>query len=92
MNTKDERGNKDVKRFAHIVSRITPTDCQYCHKEIKKEADFILVGKYPSTKEKWREKVSLFNFPFLSPETFGTIYHKSCFLEMTNIELSKKVI
>jgi len=60
------------------------TDCQYCHKKIKEEDDFILVGKYPSTMEKWSEKVSPSNFPFLGPEDFGTIYHKSCFFEMAN--------
>jgi hypothetical protein len=59
-------------------------DRSYCHKEIKKEDEFILVGKYPSTMEKWSEKVSLSNFPLLRPEDFGTIYHKSCFLEMAN--------
>ena len=63
---------------------IKMTDCQYCHKEIKKDAEFIVVGKYPSTMDKWREKVSLSNIPFLGPETFGTIYHKSCYLEMAN--------
>jgi hypothetical protein len=59
-------------------------NCSYCHNEIKNGEEFLLVGKYPSTIEKWREKVSFSNFPFLSPETFGTIYHKSCFLEMEN--------
>jgi hypothetical protein len=60
------------------------TNCQYCHKEIKEDDDFILVGKYPSTMQKWREKVSVSNIPFLGPETFGTIYHTSCFHEMAN--------
>lgn len=60
------------------------TDCQNCHKELKEDDDFIVIGKYPSTMDKWREKVSLSNFPFLGPETFGTIYHKSCFLELAN--------
>ncbi len=63
------------------------TDCQYCHKEIKKDDDFILVGKYPSTMEKWRNlspsDLARGGAPG-SPETLGTIYHKSCFLEMAN--------
>ena len=63
------------------------TDCQYCHREIKKDDDFILVGKYPSTMEKWRNlsPSDLASGGALrSPETLGTIYHKSCFLEMAN--------
>ena len=55
-------------------------DCSYCHKEIKKDDEFVLVGKYPSTKEKWK----LEGIAVRSPEHFGTIYHKSCFVEMTN--------
>ena len=58
------------------------TDCQYCHKEIKKDDEFVLVGKYPSTMEKWRS-LPPFSAPG-TPETLGTIYHKSCFLEMAN--------
>ena len=57
-------------------------DCSYCHKEIKKDDEFVLVGKYPSTYEK--AKLAPSDFPFRSPEHFGTIYHKSCFVEMTN--------
>jgi hypothetical protein len=60
------------------------TDCRYCQKEIKKDDDFVVVGKYPSTMDKWREKVSLSNIPFLGPETFGTIYHKSCFRQIVD--------
>ena len=60
------------------------TDCQYCKKEIKKDDDFVVVGKYPSTMDKWREKVSLSNIPFLGPETFGIIYHKSCFRQIVD--------
>ena len=59
------------------------TDCQYCHKEIKKDDDFILVGKYPSTMEKWRNfSPSNITSGPRAPETLGTIYHKSCFLAM----------
>jgi hypothetical protein len=55
-------------------------DCFYCHKEIKKDDEFVLVGKYPSTMEKWK----LEGTAVRSPESFGTIYHKSCYVEMTN--------
>jgi hypothetical protein len=61
------------------------TDCQCCHKEINNDDDFVLVGKYPSTMEKWRN-VSPSNIasgPY-APENLGTIYHKSCFLGMAN--------
>jgi hypothetical protein len=59
------------------------TDCQYCHKEIKKDDDFVLVGKYPSTIDKWRSfSPSDFARGARAPENSGTIYHKSCFLEM----------
>jgi hypothetical protein len=27
---------------------IAMADCSYCHKEIKKDDEFVLVGKYPS--------------------------------------------
>ena len=59
------------------------TDCSYCQKEIKKDDEFVLVGKYPSTLEKWRS-FSPSDLPPRKPENLGTIYHKSCFVEMTN--------
>jgi hypothetical protein len=61
------------------------TDCEYCHKEIKKDDDFILVGKYPSGWKKWEEGMTRYSY-LRSPEDFGTIYHKSCFLEMVKRE------
>jgi len=61
------------------------TDCEYCHKEIKKDEDFVLAGKYPSNWEKWKRQ--RFHTDLLqSPEDYGTIYHKSCFLEMAKNE------
>jgi hypothetical protein len=57
-------------------------DCSYCHKEIKKDDEFVIVGKYPSTYEKWRS-LPPFSAPG-TPENLGTIYHKSCFVEMIN--------
>jgi hypothetical protein len=61
-------------------------DCEYCHKEIKKDDDFILVGKYPSGWKKWGEGMTRWS----SPEDFGTIYHKSCFLEMMKNEIARQ--
>jgi hypothetical protein len=60
------------------------TDCEYCHKEIKKNDDFVVVGKYPSFWGTWRPMSR-----WSSPEDFGTIYHKSCFLEMIKNESAK---
>jgi len=59
---------------------IVMADCSYCHKEIKKDDEFVLIGKYPSTSEKWSSHPP-FHAP-RAPENFGTVYHKSCFVEM----------
>ena len=71
------------------------TDCRYCLKEIKKDDDFILVGKYPSGWKKWGENVFPSSNPMLklsSPEDFGMIYHMSCFLEKIKNEGVKEVM
>jgi hypothetical protein len=57
-------------------------NCELCSKEIKKDDDFIVVGKYPSGWKKWEEN----RFPSSSmfgssPEDFGSIYHKDCFID-----------
>lgn len=63
------------------------TDCKYCHKEMKKDDDFVLVGKYPSGWQKLQFSGFLARAPrSRSPEEFGMIYHKSCFLEMMKNE------
>jgi len=64
------------------------TDCEYCHQEMKKDDDFVLVGKYPSVGQE--READLYPYDWLSAryrrsgslEDFGTIYHKSCFLEI----------
>jgi hypothetical protein len=58
------------------------TDCSYCHKEIKKDDEFVLVGKYPSTLDKLQTHPP--SISSRGPEHFGIIYHKSCFVNMTN--------
>jgi hypothetical protein len=60
----------------------TMANCQYCHKEIQKDDDFVLVGKYPSFWNAWKP----FGTKWTYPEEFGMIYHKSCFLEMMKNE------
>jgi hypothetical protein len=61
------------------------TDCEYCHKEVKKDDDFVLVGKFPSYWKKSNTRLFKLWGP-MSPEDFGTIYHKACFLEMMKNE------
>jgi hypothetical protein len=74
-----------------VGEKRTFTECEYCHKEIRKDEDFILEGKYPSFWKKWKTK----EFPpdwfaiHPRPEDWGTIYHKSCFLEMIKNEVQK---
>jgi len=65
--------------MSNRTTGIAVVDCSYCHKEIKKDDEFVLVGKYPSTMEKWK----LEGTAVRSPEHFGTIYHKPCFVEVT---------
>jgi hypothetical protein len=63
------------------------TDGVYCGEEIKKDDDFILVGKFPSGWEKWKDvRLHFHSDGQVSPEDFGMIYHKSCFLEMMKKE------
>jgi len=63
------------------------TDCEYCHSEIKKDDDFILVGKFPSAWQKWKDvRLNFHGDGQVSPEDFGTIYHKACFLELMKNE------
>jgi rubrerythrin len=67
--------------------------CVYCSHEIKIDDDFILVGMYPSDWTKWSENLFPSHGNHLrksSPEDFGTIYHKSCFLEMVKSEIAKQ--
>lgn len=61
------------------------TDCEYCHKKMKKDDDFVLVGKYPNFWKAWQP----FGARWTYPEDLGTIYHKSCFLEMMKNECVK---
>jgi len=51
------------------------TECGLCSKEIKKHDDFIVVGKYPSGWMKFAQG------GINSPEDFGRIYHKDCFID-----------
>jgi hypothetical protein len=62
------------------------TDCEYCGEQVKKDDDFVLVGKYPSGWKKWEGGMTRYS----SPEDFGTIYHKSCYDEMIKKETAKQ--
>jgi hypothetical protein len=54
--------------------------CAVCNRFINKGEDFVLVGKYPSY---WNFLIlSFWDQPsFFSPEEFGIVYHKSCFMK-----------
>jgi len=62
------------------------TDCEYCGEQVKKDDDFVLVGKYPSGWKKWEEGMARYS----SPEDFGAIFHKSCYDEMIKKENTKQ--
>lgn len=54
--------------------------CAFCNKFINKGEEFVLVGKYPGywnlfTTWLWDQT------SFFSPEQFGRVYHKSCFIK-----------
>jgi hypothetical protein len=49
---------------------------------MKKDDDFVLVGKYPNFWKAWQP----FGARWTYPEDLGMIYHKSCFLEMMKNE------
>lgn len=59
--------------------------CAFCNKFIKKGEEFVLVGKYPSY---WNLFIIWFwdQTSFFSPEQFGKVYHKSCFMKMLSKE------
>jgi hypothetical protein len=63
--------------------------CAFCKKYIEKGEEFVLFGKYPSywnlfTVWFWNQ-TSLF-----SPEEFGEIYHKDCFMKMVRKEIEEE--
>lgn len=52
--------------------------CEFCGKEIMKDEEFILVGKYPGLGKVWLRSSVV---RWVPPDTYGKLYHKSCFLE-----------
>lgn len=62
--------------------------CEICGKTIEENDEFVLVGKYPKAAVKWIS-TEYSGFPFRhyqAPESYGLIYHKSCFLESAKRE------
>ena len=55
------------------------TKCTFCQKDIEKDQEFILEGKFPGMlRELWQEFKGDMAMNFL-PE-YGKIYHKDCYL------------
>ena len=55
--------------------------CEYCGKPLKPFEEFILIGKYPTRGQMWKWSEASY---YVSPENYGKIYHKNCFLTMAN--------
>jgi len=52
-------------------------NCEYCGKPVKEYEDFILVGKYPTRGQMWKWSEASY---YVAPESYGKIYHKTCFI------------
>ncbi len=52
-------------------------ECEYCKRELNKDDDFILIGKYPG---RWKRYVdSKIDREFLGLSHLGQLYHKKCY-------------
>ena len=59
--------------------------CEFCGKEIIKDEEFVIVGKYPGIGRIWFRSAVVRWAP---PEIYGKIYHKTCYLKLLRKRLS----
>jgi hypothetical protein len=63
------------------------TECKLCKKAIVEGEEFVVVGTYPKSGYIYYRSNMKNRVP---PETWGQIYHKTCFLEAVKKEIAEK--